>query len=91
METLNNCENCKFYNRHYTIFAARLSYANCGNCKNCEINANTARKIVKNKLPCEYFEQAENEPPVSRDKLQSIILQMKKRLDDLLIIIRQES
>ena len=90
MDTQNNCENCKFYNRFYTIFKWRLMYANCGHCKNQLININTARKIVKNKLPCEYFEQAEATPPIEKDKLQNILCEIKKRLDDILLIIQQD-
>ena len=87
MENQNYCENCKFYNKLYSIFAARLVYANCGTCKNSKINTNTARKTVNKKLPCEYFEQAENEPPISAEKLQKTFCQIKQRLEDIALIL----
>ena len=90
METKNCCENCKFYNRYYYIYRARLVYASNGSCLNHQVKVTDSRKIIRNRLPCAYFEQAENDLPVSEETLQDVIGQMKQRLDELLMILQHD-
>ena len=86
----NCCENCKFYNRYYYIFKARLVYAINGSCLNHQVKVTASRKIIRDRLPCAYFEQAESNLPVSEETLQETIGQMKQRLDGLLMILKQD-
>ncbi|MDE7265427.1 MAG: hypothetical protein K2N52_04065 [Clostridia bacterium] len=90
MENLHNCENCKFYNKFYYIFAEKLVYTNSGSCKNQLINTNTARKTVKGKLPCEYWEEIDSPAAVQPERLEKAIIKMKQRLDEIYLLLKHD-
>ena len=88
----NYCENCKYYTKYYTVFnLTHLKYANCGHCTHEKLmNKNIARKTIYNKLPCDFWEQAENTEPVVKERLENNIKDIKLRLDEIALILNKK-
>ena len=88
----NYCENCKFYVKYYTLFnGTRLQYTGCGHCKHDKlINKKISRKTIYNKLPCNFWEQAENKEPEVKEKLENNIRDIKIRLDEIALILNRK-
>ncbi len=88
MEFEKNCNNCRFFLKHYTINNLRFTNVG-GHCINTELCGKLKnRSIVRNN--CNYWEPYEIQVKERREKMQNTIRKMEKELSNILLILKND-
>ncbi len=80
------CANCKYYVKHYIILGKHLTTTH-GHCRHDKIylKSNYSEERFNNKCP--HWETTENTPQKTKENVETVIRQMKDRLEALLLIL----
>ena len=82
------CETCQFFRRYYFIERGQLRRTEHGYCKSGKLSLRENKKVPKI-IDCPYWQQ-EKENRERNDTAQKVIVEMKRRLDELLLILKAE-
>ncbi len=84
-EEIKTCENCRFFERHYTRNHNRLSYAHCGHC-----SLHSGKKKININKGCESWTDI-GDKAEQRDKMiKKELLYMAKIINDIALLLEVE-
>ncbi len=88
MEQKRTCKDCEFFKSYYVIIDARLK-AIGGFCDNAAVHPNVT-KIKYAPKPCDKWQLKRNRREVWRDDIKIILNDMRKSLDDIALILKED-
>lgn len=85
----NDCNNCRYFIRHYTINNLRFTNVG-GHCVNSELYGKIKNRN-KIRTDCCFWEPYEMQVAERRKKIKDTIVKMEKQLADILVILNNEN
>ena len=87
-----SCDNGFYFHQHFHINknGKLIHIWGDGHCSNDKLTVFVSRKIIFKQHICEFWEPNENKEAERRENICKVISDMKKRLDELALLLKED-
>ncbi len=91
-QTEKSCDNCYYFYQHYykNKHGKLVKVYTDGHCANGNLTKTVSRKHISKCLACEFWEPQEAQIAEQREGVIKVIFEIRKKLDDLALILKDD-
>ncbi|MBD5632129.1 MAG: hypothetical protein HDP34_02725 [Clostridia bacterium] len=82
-EQAKRCGNCRYFIWHYIKHPCGFHKIGIGHCVNDELKRKISRKFFETDKACDYWEEAALQTEERKQKIESLLRGMAKRLEEI--------